>query len=225
MSSSSAPRCRHIKTNGTQCGSPAQRNESFCYFHQYCRPVTLEVRIGIRDYSLCEIMLPATFEDAHSIQLSLRQVTELILRRKIDDKVAGLVLYSLQIASSNLKRMELEKPQPEEVVTDIVKESEFGPPMAAPAEAEADCEGPASAQHERNAPPVTASTQTGKDKHKDENKDEENVRSDEDLPPGTIQACHLPYHRPDRRIYRRIYRRTNDRQRPLHPEPADAAIQ
>jgi hypothetical protein len=163
MSSSAAPRCRHIKVNGTQCGSPAQRNECFCYFHQHCRPITLDFRSGYRDYSSSEVILPA-FEDAHSIQLALRQVTELILRRKIDDKTAGLVLYSLQIASSNLKRMELEKPQPEQVVIDLEMESET--PMAAPIEAETARESSAPAQHEGNARPANAQPKSAKTKTK-----------------------------------------------------------
>ena len=29
----SVARCRHIKVNGTQCGSPALREEKYCYFH------------------------------------------------------------------------------------------------------------------------------------------------------------------------------------------------
>src|SRR5437762_12627530 len=28
------PRCRHLKVNGTQCGSPALKDHRFCYFHQ-----------------------------------------------------------------------------------------------------------------------------------------------------------------------------------------------
>jgi len=112
------------------------------------------------------MILPA-FEDAHSLQLTLRQVTELILRHKIDDKVAGLVLYALQIASSNLKRMELEKPQPEQVVTDLETESESETPMAAVIE---------------NETPRESSDKSSEDIK----------RSDEDLPPGTIQACYRP---------------------------------
>jgi hypothetical protein len=208
MSSSAAPRCRHIKINGTQCGSPARRNESFCYFHQHCRPITLDFRGGYRDYSPSEVILPA-FEDAHSIQLTLRQVTELILRHKIDDKVAGLVLYALQIASSNLKRRELEKPQPEQVVVDLVTESEFGSPVAFPTDTGTACETLASARHERNAPPVNASTQT----NEDEGKGKENERHDEDLPPGTIQACHQPYDR-----FRPLHRESGSKSaRPGHP--------
>ena len=34
MQSNEAPRCQHIKTNGTQCGSPALKDNQFCYYHQ-----------------------------------------------------------------------------------------------------------------------------------------------------------------------------------------------
>jgi len=37
MSSLAAPRCRHIKVNGTQCGSPALRKKNFCFYHQQNR--------------------------------------------------------------------------------------------------------------------------------------------------------------------------------------------
>ncbi|MBZ5655423.1 MAG: hypothetical protein LAO56_09095 [Acidobacteriia bacterium] len=83
-------------------------------------------------YTASEVHLPA-FEDVHSIQFTLRQVTELILRHKIDLKEAGLILYALQIASSNLKRLELDEPEPEDVVTDAQIEH----PVETPEQAEA----------------------------------------------------------------------------------------
>ena len=79
--------------------------------------MTFNYRGMYRDYSESEIHLPV-FEDVHSIQFTLRQVTELILRHKIDVKEAGLILYALQIASSNLKRFEREQPKPDQVLTD-----------------------------------------------------------------------------------------------------------
>jgi hypothetical protein len=132
MQSNEAPRCQHIKTNGTQCGSPALKDNQFCYYHQQCRTVTFNYRGMYRDYSASEVHLPA-FEDVHSIQFTLRQVTELILRHKIDLKEAGLILYALQIASSNLKRLELDEPEPEDVVTDAQIEH----PVETPEQAEA----------------------------------------------------------------------------------------
>src|SRR5947207_11522382 len=35
------PRCQHIKTNGTQCGSPALRNGAYCYVHYRWRTTTV----------------------------------------------------------------------------------------------------------------------------------------------------------------------------------------
>jgi hypothetical protein len=163
MSSLAAPRCRHIKVSGTQCGSPALRNKNFCFYHQQDRPMTVEC-YSEGEYATGEIALPV-FEDAHSIQTVIRQVVQMVLQKRIERKTASLLLYALQIASSNLKRMELEKPQPDQVVINIETESET--PMAAMIE----------------------------DETAQESSDEEIKRSDEDLPPGTIQACYRPYSR------------------------------
>jgi len=160
MSSFAAPRCRHIKVNGTQCGSPALRNKNFCFYHQQDRPLTVEC-YSEGPYATGEIALPL-FEDAHSVQAVIRQVVQMVLQKRLERKTASLLLYALQIASSNLKRMELEKPQPEQVVIDLEKESET--PMAANIE----------------------------DETARESSDEDIKRNDEDLPPGTIQACYRP---------------------------------
>ena len=195
MSSLAAPRCRHIKVSGIQCGSPALRKKSFCFYHQQNRPLTVEC-YSEGQYATGEIVLPV-FEDAHSIQTVIRQVVQMVLQKRIERKTASLLLYALQIASSNLKRMELEKPQPEQVVIDLEKmdlETESKTPMAARDDGQTDCESSdkssASAQpanhdpanHDREASPVNASPQTNED----------SKRSGEDLPPGTIQACYQP---------------------------------
>src|SRR6266436_3497213 len=117
MQSFTAARCRHIKVNGTQCGSPALRNKIFCFYHQNDRPRPLPCYSDI-EYATGEITLPF-FEDAHSIQAVIRQVVQMVLQKRLEQKTASLLLYALQIASSNLKRMELEKPQPEQVVIDL----------------------------------------------------------------------------------------------------------
>jgi len=187
MSSLAAARCRHIKVSGTQCGSPALRKKSFCFYHQQNRPLTVDCYYNPEEYATGEIALPV-FEDAHSIQTVIRQIVQMVLQKRLERKTASTLLYALQIASSNLKRMELEKPQPEQVVTDLETESES--PTAALIEEEtareSSDESSTSAQHEWNARPVNASTKTAEDKEK------ENDRSDEDLPPGTIQACYRP---------------------------------
>jgi hypothetical protein len=173
MSSFAAPRCRHIKVNGTQCGSPALRHKNFCFYHQQDRPLTVECYFE-GPYATGEIALPV-FEDAHSIQTVIRQVVQMVLQKRLERKTASLLLYALQIASSNLKRMELEKPQPEQVVIDLETEKESETPMAAIIESE--------------------TARENSDKSSDNNSDEDIERIDEDLPPGTIQACYRPYYR------------------------------
>ena len=182
-SQAAAPRCRHIKVNGTQCGSPALRHKNFCFYHQQNRPALTDCYYNPDEYPTGLIALPV-FEDAHSIQTVIRQVVQNVLQKSLERKTAGIVLYALQIASSNLKRMELEKPQPEQVVTDLVKESDTEAPIAAPMQMEGE--------------PARESKEAIK---RNENEIENEIQIDEELPPGTIQACYRPYD-PLRALYR-----------------------
>jgi hypothetical protein len=103
---------------------------------------------------------------------------QMVLQKRLEPKTASLMLYALQIASSsNLKRIELEKPQPEQLVIDLETKPKSETPIAA---RDQTSESPASAQHTN----------------------EDIKRSDEDLPPGTIQACYRPGPLPFRRVAR-----------------------
>jgi hypothetical protein len=116
-------RCQHIKTSGAQCGSPALRNQKLCYYHQHNRLAPAELYLDGERYCDSQIMIPP-FEDAHSIQMVLRHIVQLMLQKRIDRKDAGLALYALQIASGNLKQMQAEKPRPTQVVMDPEKVEE-----------------------------------------------------------------------------------------------------
>ncbi|HKM48238.1 MAG TPA: hypothetical protein VJX69_11655 [Terriglobales bacterium] len=116
-------RCRHIKTNGTQCGSPALKGKGLCFYHEQNQPREVELYLDGERYSDGSMVLPV-FEDAHSIQTVIRQVVQLMLSRRIEHKDAGLLLYALQIASGNLKMMQLEKARPTQVVVEPDKAAE-----------------------------------------------------------------------------------------------------
>jgi hypothetical protein len=73
------------------------------------------VRIARRGRAVFELPL---LEDANSIQLALMQVMRLILSGQIDGKTAGLLLYALQTASSNLARTNFEPTIKTRVVID-----------------------------------------------------------------------------------------------------------
>jgi len=86
-----APRCQHTKLNGSPCAAPARRGRNYCVFHDaaHAKP----------DYVLRMV------EDAMSLQYALFQVMRLLTDKAVDTKRAALMLYALQIAASNLKRL------------------------------------------------------------------------------------------------------------------------
>jgi hypothetical protein len=88
-----APRCSHIKDDGRRCHSPALKGKRLCYFHgrlHYPRP-----RRNV---------LPP-LEDANSVQAVLLSVQRALLQGTVDHATARLLLYALDIASSNLKNV------------------------------------------------------------------------------------------------------------------------
>jgi hypothetical protein len=99
----------HIMVDGAHCGSPAMRHHRFCYHHKRQR----EQRIALsaenaRNSRNLPLTLPV-LEDASSIQLTLTQIMRLLAAGQIERKTASLMLYSLQIATSNLHNAALEE--------------------------------------------------------------------------------------------------------------------
>ncbi len=101
-------RCQHLKINGTQCGSPALRRNKFCYFHKRHHEERLQLNADrAQRRRNVTIELPV-LEDANAIQISLMQIMRLVVTGQIDSKSAGLLLYALQTASTNLARTSFE---------------------------------------------------------------------------------------------------------------------
>ena len=95
------PECRHIKTSGGKCGSPALRGKPYCYFHS-----RLKQRAARPASPYLAIELPAALEDRGAIQLALSEIVTAVADHRIDTKRAGILLYALQIASSNAKHQD-----------------------------------------------------------------------------------------------------------------------
>jgi len=98
-----APRCQHIRMNGRRCGSPALRGESHCYFHNRIQPRALDAE-DAEPFLLF-------IEDATSLQFALMRVMRMLVMGHAEYKRCALLLYSLQIAASNLKNFKAEHPQ------------------------------------------------------------------------------------------------------------------
>ena len=124
--------CRHIRINGERCGSPALRSETFCYYHveqgrrhrrpnprssatpTVLHPMTLQdgsQREPQYDPQLAAPTEPLQLdfpplEDRHSIQLALSVLLNALAQDRIEPKRAALILYGLQVASSNARNLD-----------------------------------------------------------------------------------------------------------------------
>ena len=90
--------CRHIKTNGLRCQSPALSGSAYCYFHSRAHTMA-KAKTSEWD----DIKLPM-LEDSASIQVAISQITAAFLSSRLDARRTGLLLYALQIASQNIDR-------------------------------------------------------------------------------------------------------------------------
>jgi hypothetical protein len=88
--------CRHIKTNGQRCQSPALRGSAYCYFHSRAHTAA-----KAKSSDLDDIRLPL-LEDSASIQVAISQIATAFLSSRLDARHTGLLLYALQIASQNI---------------------------------------------------------------------------------------------------------------------------
>jgi hypothetical protein len=126
-----ATTCRHIKTNGRRCQSPSLGLSAFCYFHSRLHrrhkhllenssalvghnPNPATSASGTTQYpsdyatqSPIELDLPPV-EDAESIQVSISLLIAALARNRIDPKRAAVLLYGLQLASTNAKSIIIE---------------------------------------------------------------------------------------------------------------------
>jgi hypothetical protein len=109
------PRCQHVKTNGTQCGSPALRRKRYCFFHEKVRRERTKIAASASAQRSCDLPL---LEDANSVQMALMKVIQMLGCGQMDHKTAGLILYGLQTASINLRNTNFEAKRVTDVVID-----------------------------------------------------------------------------------------------------------
>jgi hypothetical protein len=107
-----APRCRWVRQDGTSCGSPQMRNHIYCYAHRQM----MEARA-------LALQLPKA-EDANSIQMGLMRIQKALIDDTISTKKAGLLLYSMQLAMTNVGQTTFGKAADDDLVTDTVEEKD-----------------------------------------------------------------------------------------------------
>ena len=115
MGLENVPRCQHVKMNGTQCGSPALRRRRHCFFHERIRREQAKIAAQVSAKPTFELPL---LEDANCVQVALMKVIQMLASGRMDHKTAGLILYALQTASSNLRHANFEARNVSDIVID-----------------------------------------------------------------------------------------------------------
>ena len=99
----SVPVCHHLKEDGVYCNSAALKGRHYCYFHLNLRGRRLKAARARRRADNPPLNLPFP-EDMHAVQVSLAEILWALAEQRIDHKTAGLMLYTLQQASTNLNQ-------------------------------------------------------------------------------------------------------------------------
>ena len=107
-----APRCRWVRQDGTSCRSPQMKQHIYCFAHKQMA----EARTLL-------LMLPPP-EDANAIQVGLMRIQKAVIEDTISMKKAGLLLYSMQLALTNVGQTTFGQAKDEEMVRDTVAEEE-----------------------------------------------------------------------------------------------------
>ena len=122
------PLCRHLKTNGLRCQSPALTGQFFCYFHnrlhaEHPVPLTARQIVDAWHEGMAESIANAgedpmqiarayphqnefpfpPLEDAESIQYAASMLFHVIAQGHIHLRRGRMLLHALQIASSSLR--------------------------------------------------------------------------------------------------------------------------
>src|SRR6476646_812417 len=105
-----APRCQWVRQDGTGCGSPQMKHHIYCFAHMQMAEA--------RDLML---RLPPP-EDPNAIQVGLMRIQKAVIEDTISMKKAGLLLYSMQLALTNVGRTTFGQAKDEEMVRETVDE-------------------------------------------------------------------------------------------------------
>lgn len=97
---SAFPICRHTKTNGRRCQSPALTTSAFCHFHQKLR------RTRRSTIAPSPALAPLKFppSDADPILRALNAVLAGVAANQIKPAQAGKMLYALQLAGTDPRK-------------------------------------------------------------------------------------------------------------------------
>ena len=110
---SSLPICEHIKPSGTGCGSPALRDQKFCYYHSKVRKTVPRNNLfvfldnpGRKENDRYHAFEFPYLEDAAAVQIAFMQFIYGVAQQRIEEWRARMILSALHGAAANLRLMD-----------------------------------------------------------------------------------------------------------------------
>ena len=96
--------CHHIKVDGVFCQTPALRGRDYCHFHLQALGRRMRMARERARREPHRLVLPL-LEDMNAVQVARMQVLDALASGLLEERRAGLLLYGLQQASTDLRSL------------------------------------------------------------------------------------------------------------------------
>jgi hypothetical protein len=114
--------CRHIKSSGDRCKSPALHEKNFCFFHDRLHTDAIATKFDT-------LRLPVA-EDFSSILLALNRISNAIINSRIDSKRAAQLIWIQQPALQVVNRRDSRNDESIQTIAQNALGEELAPPLS-----------------------------------------------------------------------------------------------
>ena len=97
--------CRHVKEDGTYCGSPALRDRKYCYYHLMQRGRRLRRARALRDNLPYRLEIQS-LDNLYAVRDALTEIAQALAAGQLEARTAGKLLYAIQQVSATNRRIE-----------------------------------------------------------------------------------------------------------------------
>jgi hypothetical protein len=97
--------CRHVRAEGTYCGSPSLRDRKYCYYHLMQHGRHLRRARALRDNQPYRLEIHS-LDNLYAVRAALTDVAQALAAGQLDPGTAGKLLYAIQQVSATNRRIE-----------------------------------------------------------------------------------------------------------------------
>ncbi len=97
--------CRHVKEDGSYCGSPALRDRKYCYYHLMQRGRRLRRARALRDNVPYRLEIQS-LDNPYAVRNALTEIVQALASGQLESGAAGKMLYAIQQVTAANRRIE-----------------------------------------------------------------------------------------------------------------------